>query len=281
MRRAEIRRKFDEIVAFAEIEKFLDTPVKRYSSGMYVRLAFAVAAHLEQDILLVDEVLAVGDAAFQKKCLAKMGEVARDGRTIVLVSHNLVAIEQLCTTAHLARGWAEWPWPVRRPRSSSATTRASRRRPRGPSIRRGHGDGTVELLSYTVADGSGRSFPPPVTGEDVADPRPDDAQHADHPTGRRGLRLVARRGPAHQRRHRRTSGSSSSRCRRASRRSRSTLARSLTCPARIGSTSGSTAQAGTSTLTSRTRSPSRSARARCTAPARSIGRSGASTPGSK
>jgi lipopolysaccharide transport system ATP-binding protein len=96
MRKAEIRRKFDDIVAFSEVEKFLDTPVKRYSSGMYVRLAFAVAAHLEPEILLVDEVLAVGDAAFQKKCLGKMGEVARGGRTILFVSHNMDAVRELC-----------------------------------------------------------------------------------------------------------------------------------------------------------------------------------------
>ena len=96
MRKAEIDRKFDEIVAFAEIEKFLDTPVRRYSSGMAVRLAFAVAAHLEPEILLVDEVLAVGDAAFQRKCLGKMGEVAKEGRTVLFVSHNLAAIQALC-----------------------------------------------------------------------------------------------------------------------------------------------------------------------------------------
>lgn len=96
MGKAEIKRKFDEIVAFAEIEKFLDTPVKRYSSGMYVRLAFAVAAHLEPEILLVDEVLAVGDAAFQKKCLGKMGDVAKEGRTVLFVSHNMGAIRNLC-----------------------------------------------------------------------------------------------------------------------------------------------------------------------------------------
>jgi lipopolysaccharide transport system ATP-binding protein len=96
MKKAEIDRKFDEIVAFAEIEKFLDTPVKYYSSGMYVRLAFAVAAHLEPEILLVDEVLAVGDAAFQKKCLGKMGEVAKEGRTVLFVSHNIGAIAELC-----------------------------------------------------------------------------------------------------------------------------------------------------------------------------------------
>jgi len=96
MSRSEIRAKFDEIVAFAEIEKFLDTPVKRYSSGMYVRLAFAVAAHLEPDILLVDEVLAVGDYAFQKKCLGKMGDVTREGRTVLFVSHNMASIRSLC-----------------------------------------------------------------------------------------------------------------------------------------------------------------------------------------
>jgi lipopolysaccharide transport system ATP-binding protein len=97
MTRAEIRSKFDEIVAFAEVEKFLDTAVKHYSSGMYVRLAFAVAAHLEPEILIVDEVLAVGDAEFQKKCLGKMGEVAKGGRTVLFVSHNIGAITALCS----------------------------------------------------------------------------------------------------------------------------------------------------------------------------------------
>ena len=96
MKRSEIVRRFDEMVAFAEVERFIDTPVKRYSSGMYLRLAFAVAAHLEPEILLVDEVLAVGDAAFQKKCLGRMHEVAREGRTVLFVSHNLPSIEKLC-----------------------------------------------------------------------------------------------------------------------------------------------------------------------------------------
>jgi lipopolysaccharide transport system ATP-binding protein len=96
MRRAEVKSKFDEIVAFAEVERFLDTPVKRYSSGMSVRLAFAVAAHLEPEIVLVDEVLAVGDAAFQRKSLRKMSEVAKEGRTVVVVSHNLAIIRALC-----------------------------------------------------------------------------------------------------------------------------------------------------------------------------------------
>src|SRR4029077_20656884 len=96
MKRAEIAKKFDEIVDFSGVEKFLDTPVKRYSSGMYVRLAFAVAAHLEPEILLVDEVLAVGDGEFQKKCLGKMDEVARGGRTVLFVSHNMAAMRGLC-----------------------------------------------------------------------------------------------------------------------------------------------------------------------------------------
>jgi lipopolysaccharide transport system ATP-binding protein len=96
MRRSEIVRKFDEIVSFAEVEKFIDTPVKHYSSGMYMRLAFAVAAHLEPEILIVDEVLAVGDAEFQKKCLGKMGDVAKSGRTVLFVSHNMAAVANLC-----------------------------------------------------------------------------------------------------------------------------------------------------------------------------------------
>jgi lipopolysaccharide transport system ATP-binding protein len=104
MSRKEIDRKFDEIVDFAEVEKFIDTPVKRYSSGMYVRLAFAVAAHLEPEILVVDEVLAVGDAEFQKRCLGKMRDVAEGGRTVLFVSHNMSAVNQLCSKAILLRG---------------------------------------------------------------------------------------------------------------------------------------------------------------------------------
>jgi lipopolysaccharide transport system ATP-binding protein len=99
MKRREIQRRFDEIVEFAEVERFIDTPVKRYSSGMYMRLAFSVAAHLEPDILIVDEVLAVGDAAFQRKCLGKMGNVAQTGRTVLFVSHNTLAVEDLCDRA--------------------------------------------------------------------------------------------------------------------------------------------------------------------------------------
>jgi lipopolysaccharide transport system ATP-binding protein len=105
MHRAEIRKKFDEIVAFAEVEKFLDTPVKHFSSGMYMRLAFAVAAHLEPEILVVDEVLAVGDALFQKKCLGKMKDVSRSGRTVLFVSHNMEAITRLCASCiYLVKG---------------------------------------------------------------------------------------------------------------------------------------------------------------------------------
>lgn len=104
MKRTEINARFDEIVAFSEIEKFLETPVKRYSSGMYVRLAFAVAAHLNPEILIIDEVLAVGDADFQKKCFAKMGEVIKGGRTILLVTHSMPFITQLCQNAILIKG---------------------------------------------------------------------------------------------------------------------------------------------------------------------------------
>src|SRR5262249_25110401 len=105
MARGEVRKKFDEMVSFADVERFIDTPVKHYSSGMYMRLAFAVAAHLETDILLVDEVLAVGDASFQKKCLAKMENVAGQGRTVLFVSHNMSAVQSLCgRVIHIANG---------------------------------------------------------------------------------------------------------------------------------------------------------------------------------
>src|SRR5215468_4229855 len=109
MRRGEIDQKFDEIVAFAEIEQFIDTPVKHYSSGMYMRLAFAVAAHLEPEILLVDEALAVGDAAFQNKCIGKMQDISGRGRTIVFVSHNLIAIQYLCAKVFvISKGEVEY-----------------------------------------------------------------------------------------------------------------------------------------------------------------------------
>jgi lipopolysaccharide transport system ATP-binding protein len=151
MRREEIKRQFDDIVEFAEVEKFIDTPVKRYSSGMYMRLAFAVAAHLDPEILLVDEVLAVGDANFQKKCLGKMNEVAHRGRTVIFVSHNMTAVSQLCPRAVMladgrverdgptpeivaeylrsgSRGAGEWVWddPRRAPGGEHVRLRAIR-----------------------------------------------------------------------------------------------------------------------------------------------------------
>jgi lipopolysaccharide transport system ATP-binding protein len=152
MTRAEIKRKFDEIVAFSEIEKFLDTPVKRYSSGMYVRLAFAVAAHLDPEILIVDEVLAVGDAEFQRKCLGKMEEVAHSGRTVLFVSHNMAAIENLCRRCVLLKqGAVAFEGPTAqtlpkyladflRPSSESLATRTDR-----------EGSGSIRLLDVQVS----------------------------------------------------------------------------------------------------------------------------------
>jgi lipopolysaccharide transport system ATP-binding protein len=158
MRRAEIARKFDEIVAFAEIERFLDTPVKRYSSGMYVRLAFAVAAHLEPEILLVDEVLAVGDHAFQQKCLGKMQDVARaQGRTVIFVSHNLAAVSRLCSRALLLEdGTATALGPasevVGRYLAQAGSVQAAWARPADhPHTAR------VQLEAATVLDAAGRA----------------------------------------------------------------------------------------------------------------------------
>ena len=169
MRRAEIRRKFDEVVAFAEVEKFLDTPVKRYSSGMYVRLAFAVAAHLEPEILVVDEVLAVGDAEFQKKCLGKMSEVAGGGRTVLFVSHNLAAIEALCdsciglhngkvfargATNSVVSGYLRSAQTIRG--SIDLTNMTSRR-----------GRGHVRFASLSILDGDGESIEYARVGQDL------------------------------------------------------------------------------------------------------------------
>ncbi len=158
MRRAEIERKFDEIVAFAETEPFLDTPVKRYSSGMRVRLAFAVAAHLEPEVLVVDEVLSVGDASFQKKCLGKMNDVARGGRTVLFVSHNMAALQNLCTSACLLeqgrlvyRG--EVDQGIARYLDVSASTSAT---PLGERIDR-RGSGKVRLTAIRLAPESGSS----------------------------------------------------------------------------------------------------------------------------
>ena len=160
MRKAEIDRKFDEIVAFAEIEKFIDTPVKFYSSGMYVRLAFAVAAHLDPEILLVDEVLAVGDAAFQKKCLGKMGKVATEGRTVLFVSHNMVAVQTLCGRAYwLDAGRVNACGPVnevvtRYLRSGLAEDNASERV--WPDMATAPGNETVRLRRVAVMPEDGK-----------------------------------------------------------------------------------------------------------------------------
>lgn len=167
MRRSEIRRNFDEIVAFAEIERFIDTPVKHYSSGMYMRLAFAVAAHLDPEILLVDEVLAVGDAAFQRKCLGKMSEVARGGRTVLFVSHNMAAIESLCQRALLLeRGQVALLGTQReavdaylRGGNSAAVDLRAR------TDRRGSGDVRVTGIQFRDADG--QPLANAASGQDV------------------------------------------------------------------------------------------------------------------
>lgn len=158
MKTREIDAKFDEIVAFSEIEQFIDTPVKRYSSGMYVRLAFAVAAHLEPEILLVDEVLAVGDAQFQAKCLGKMGDVAKQGRTVLFVSHNMAAVENLCSRAVWLQGG--------RVASSGPCAEVIRSYLEGLESQTGRevlrdrkdrlGSGLAKVVEFYVADGEGR-----------------------------------------------------------------------------------------------------------------------------
>jgi lipopolysaccharide transport system ATP-binding protein len=168
MTRAEIRRKFDEIVAFAEVEKFLDTPVKRYSSGMYVRLAFAVAAHLEPEILVVDEVLAVGDAEFQKKCLGKMSEVAAGGRTVLFVSHNITAVRQLCDNGvWLEGGRTKEIGPIGVVARAYSNDTRGRANSGDFSARNISGDGTIELVSYCVTNARGEPSPLPGTNEDM------------------------------------------------------------------------------------------------------------------
>ncbi len=156
MRKREIDRKFDEIVAFAEIDRFMDTPVKHYSSGMYTRLAFSVAAHLESEILLVDEVLAVGDAAFQKKCLGKMDDVVRAGRTVVFVSHNMSAVTRLCTRAFLLdRGRLTHAGPARDVVAAYLAAAGGNTGSRDWDEVRAPGNDEVKLLSVTLLDGRG------------------------------------------------------------------------------------------------------------------------------
>jgi lipopolysaccharide transport system ATP-binding protein len=166
MRRAEIRRKFDEIVAFAEVEKFLDTPVKRYSSGMYVRLAFAVAAHLEPEILIVDEVLAVGDATFQKKCLWTMQDVAGQGRTVLFVSHNMAAVQALCGRGFLLQGGrlsvdADIAGVV----SAYSEVVSPRHDTSNLSLAKRSGEQNIRFKSVEFIDCSGRQIRAPSTGQ--------------------------------------------------------------------------------------------------------------------
>lgn len=158
MTRVEIKRKFDEIVAFAEVERFLDTPVKRYSSGMYVRLAFAVAAHLEPEILVVDEVLAVGDAEFQKKCLNKMDDVGSAGRTVLFVSHNMQAVTRLCKRSiWLDKGQIKMDGPAYAVANAYVSAGAGTSAERNwPSIERAPGDDTVRLLGVRIRSQDGK-----------------------------------------------------------------------------------------------------------------------------
>src|SRR3990172_644194 len=162
MTRAEIKSKFDEIVSFSEIEKFHDTPVKRYSSGMYVRLAFAVAAHLEPEILLVDEVLSVGDVAFQRKCLDKMEGVSREGRTVVFVSHNMTAVTSLCQRGILLR---EGKVPFSGDAVSVVAEYLRGDGLGGPRFRAEKETGRAQLLSVDVRDADGIEIERPLSTE--------------------------------------------------------------------------------------------------------------------
>lgn len=169
MKRSDIDRRFDEIVAFSEVEQFLDTPVKRYSSGMYVRLAFSVAAHIDPDILIIDEVLAVGDAAFQEKCLGRMGEVVREGRTVLFVSHNMAAVAALCSRAMLIHEGrlklSDQPQAVveaylkdaRRDAETNLAHRTDR-----------EGDGRMRFTSMEVLDDQCEPAPTVSCGQDIA-----------------------------------------------------------------------------------------------------------------
>jgi lipopolysaccharide transport system ATP-binding protein len=159
MRKAEIARKFDEIVAFADVEKFINTPVKHFSTGMYMRLAFAVAAHLEPEILLIDEILAVGDIEFQKKCLGKMGDVARQGRTVFFVSHNLPSIESLCSRCLLfSHGRLAGDGPVNEILLRYMTTDLQPDRDRSPlTLHAGRRNGSVSILTAVTLSSDDRA----------------------------------------------------------------------------------------------------------------------------
>ena len=167
MKRAEITRRFDEIVAFSEVEKFIDTPVKHYSSGMHTRLAFAVAAHLEPEILIVDEVLAVGDAQFQKKCLGKMGDVAKEGRTVLFVSHNMAAVSNLCRRGLvLEHGRVVYAGTQTEAVARYLTSCGARGRSLRERTDRA-GSGEVRVVAVEVRDSSGRALDVAASGQDV------------------------------------------------------------------------------------------------------------------
>lgn len=169
MSRLEIKRKFDEITAFAEIDKFLDTPVKRYSSGMYVRLAFAVAAHLEPEILIVDEVLAVGDAEFQKKCLGKMEDVSsKEGRTVILVSHQMTAIQNLCTRCILMDHGQLMMEGATEDVVNAYMSKGAELASSGLDERRDRtGKGEVRVTSISLRDESGKEIKEAIAGSNV------------------------------------------------------------------------------------------------------------------
>lgn len=168
MTRSEIGRKFDEIVAFSEIEQFLDTPVKRYSSGMYVRLAFAVAAHLEPDILIVDEVLAVGDAAFQKKCIGQMDKISREGRTLFFVSHNMATVQNLCNHClYLDRGHLEAAGPTAEVIGRYLSAGARPGDPRLGDRTDRSGRGQLRFVAVRILDHTGRESGALMCGADT------------------------------------------------------------------------------------------------------------------
>jgi lipopolysaccharide transport system ATP-binding protein len=169
MTRAEVRRKFDEIVAFADVERFLDTPVKRYSSGMHVRLAFSVAAHMEPEILIVDEVLAVGDAEFQKKCMGKLRGVAKtEGRSILFVSHNMVAIKQLCRRGvWLQNGKIQDTGLIDDVVEAYTASVHDKLQTGDFSHSAVTGDGQVELVSYSVSNPNNKNYLPLATKDDM------------------------------------------------------------------------------------------------------------------
>ena len=168
MSRKEIDRKFDEIVDFSGVEKFIDTPVKRYSSGMYVRLAFAVAAHLDPEILVVDEVLAVGDAEFQKKCLGKMGDVAQEGRTVLFVSHNMVAIKELCGNClWIEKGGSREMGDARIVVESYLQKSIMQKKNNSFEDVAVIQNRSIRLLSYVVTNHFGQTKPIPTTNEDI------------------------------------------------------------------------------------------------------------------